>query len=55
MSKADYPETFCKDCGLPTMPGAGSARCPQCWDDRLGPSFEHPTGTPRTPEKNPAS
>jgi hypothetical protein len=26
----------CKDCGVPTQPGAGSARCQGCWDDRCG-------------------
>lgn len=24
----------CKDCGISTFPGPGSARCPQCWEDR---------------------
>jgi len=24
----------CKDCGIPTIPGRGSARCPACWEDR---------------------
>ena len=28
-------ETFCIDCGQPTTPGKGSARCPGCWSDRL--------------------
>jgi hypothetical protein len=27
-------ETFCIDCGQPTAPGKGSARCPGCWSDR---------------------
>ncbi len=37
-----YYETFgvkkttCKDCGVETQPGSGSARCKQCWDDRCG-------------------
>lgn len=26
----------CIDCGRPTTPGPGSARCPECWDDRCG-------------------
>ena len=25
----------CIDCGVPTTPGTGSARCPQCWQDRV--------------------
>ena len=29
-------ETFCIDCGQPTTPGKGSARCPGCWEDRCG-------------------
>lgn len=29
-------ETFCKDCGVQTQPGVGSARCGQCWEDRCG-------------------
>jgi hypothetical protein len=28
------PETTCIDCGQPTTPGKGSARCPSCWEDR---------------------
>ena len=28
--------TFCIDCGQPTTPGKGSARCPGCWEDRCG-------------------
>lgn len=28
------PETTCIDCGQPTTPGKGSARCPGCWEDR---------------------
>jgi len=28
--------TFCIDCGQPTTPGKGSARCPGCWSDRCG-------------------
>ena len=31
----------CKDCGIPTKPGVGSARCPLCWDDKCG-------GTPKS-------
>ena len=27
--------TVCIDCGVPTTPGTGSARCPQCWQDRV--------------------
>lgn len=34
--------TVCIDCGVPTKPGTGSARCPQCWQDRVG------TGDPNT-------
>jgi len=30
------PETTCIDCGQPTTPGKGSARCPGCWEDRCG-------------------
>lgn len=26
----------CKDCGTPTVPGRGSARCVNCWDSRFG-------------------
>ena len=29
-------ETFCIDCGQPTIPGKGSARCAGCWSDRCG-------------------
>lgn len=30
------PETnTCKDCGIETGIGAGSARCSDCWDDRF--------------------
>jgi len=28
--------TTCKDCGVLTEPGKGSARCPSCWEDRCG-------------------
>lgn len=28
--------TTCKDCGRDTKPGTGSARCPECWEDRCG-------------------
>jgi hypothetical protein len=28
--------TTCIDCGRPTTPGKGSARCPGCWEDRCG-------------------
>lgn len=34
--KARTPETTCIDCGQPTTPGKGSARCPGCWEDRCG-------------------
>ncbi len=34
------PKTICIDCGQPTTPGKGSARCPSCWQDRLGPYTE---------------
>lgn len=31
------PETTtCKDCGVPTTPGVGSARCKDCWNSRFG-------------------
>lgn len=26
----------CKDCGAKTKAGPGSARCPECWNDRVG-------------------
>jgi tRNA(Ile2) C34 agmatinyltransferase TiaS len=29
-------QTYCKDCGMATKSGSGSARCPSCWDDRFG-------------------
>ena len=29
--------TRCKDCNAITIPGAGQARCPSCWDDKCGP------------------
>jgi predicted Zn-dependent protease len=29
-------KTFCIDCGTKTVPGPGSARCKECWDDKLG-------------------
>ena len=29
-------QTYCKDCGMTTKSGSGSARCPSCWDDRFG-------------------
>lgn len=28
----------CIDCGVETKPGPGSARCPACWEDKLGES-----------------
>jgi hypothetical protein len=28
--------SVCIDCGTPTQPGPGSARCKACWDDRCG-------------------
>jgi len=34
----------CIDCGVETMSGAGSARCPSCWDDKCG------TPTPESKE-----
>ena len=34
-------ETTCKECGEGTQPGAGSARCPDCWNDRFG-DYEEP-------------
>lgn len=34
--KAFFEKTTCKDCGVETKPGTGSARCPQCWEDRCG-------------------
>ena len=33
--------TTCKECGEGTQPGAGSARCPDCWNDRFG-DYEEP-------------
>lgn len=30
--------TFCKDCGVATIPGAGNARCSECWNSRFGES-----------------
>lgn len=31
------PETTtCKDCGVTTEPGIGSARCKDCWNSRFG-------------------
>lgn len=29
-------QSHCKDCGAETTPGAGAARCPECWDSRCG-------------------
>jgi len=29
-------KTFCKDCGIETKPDRGSARCPECWNDKTG-------------------
>ena len=29
-------QTYCCDCNLETQAGAGSARCPSCWDDKCG-------------------
>lgn len=31
-----FKKTSCKDCGVETQPGSGSARCPECWEDRCG-------------------
>lgn len=31
-----YQQTFCKDCGVETKLGTGSARCRECWDDKNG-------------------
>ncbi len=31
-----YVRIACKDCGVKTIPGPGSARCPSCWDDKCG-------------------
>jgi hypothetical protein len=33
---AQEAPTTCKDCGINTIPGAGSARCPACWASRNG-------------------
>lgn len=27
--------TYCKDCGIETTPGRGSARCKDCWNDKV--------------------
>jgi hypothetical protein len=29
-------KTRCIDCGKETESGSGSARCPDCWDDKCG-------------------
>ena len=36
--------TLCIDCGQPTTPGKGSARCPGCWEDRLDYESEQQAG-----------
>src|SRR5579863_4193858 len=47
LSPASLPEpTFCIDCGQPTMPGKGSARCPACWQDRCQSYEETPEDLP---------
>lgn len=35
-SRVFDPLTTCKDCGVKTKPGVGSARCASCWEDRCG-------------------
>mgnify|MGYP006272774553 CR=1 FL=1 len=39
--KIRFYKTYCIDCSVETKPGAGSARCPDCWDDRCGARGEH--------------
>jgi len=36
IGQEEVPQTTCVDCGVKTEPGAGSARCHKCWDDRCG-------------------
>ena len=44
---APKPEsTFCIDCGQPTTPGKGSARCAGCWQDRCQAYEEEPKELP---------
>jgi hypothetical protein len=38
--------TTCIDCGQPTTPGKGSARCPSCWQDRCQSYEETPAELP---------
>ena len=35
-ASADSNQTTCKDCGVETTSGAGSARCKECWADKTG-------------------
>lgn len=52
--------TTCVDCGTTTTPGPGSARCTDCWNDRLGifsialpiKTIVHITPFLNTPENN---
>lgn len=32
----DLGVTFCIDCGVETKPGRSSARCKECWNDKVG-------------------
>lgn len=34
MTIIENKQTYCIDCNKPTIPGKGSARCPECWEDR---------------------
>lgn len=36
LAENDTSQTYCKDCGVETKPGPGSARCAACWDDKCG-------------------
>jgi hypothetical protein len=36
MDGKEYVPTTCLDCGKRTKAGRGSARCPECWEDRTG-------------------
>lgn len=40
VSDLKVKKTTCKDCGVETVPGVGSARCPGCWDDKCGPGYD---------------
>src|ERR1700678_4370495 len=45
-SEQAKPATFCIDCGQPTTPGKGSARCLGCWQDRCQSYEETPVELP---------